>query len=62
MDQFHRDKDGPIARKYGQTRVRSLRRLFGPSFAFGEDAEAKIADVLERLDELSLRQLIMDCK
>jgi hypothetical protein len=62
LDPFHRDKDGTIARKLGKTRVDVLRRKYGPHFAFGESGNAKVADILHRLDELSLRQLIMECR
>ncbi len=35
LDGRHRDKDGEISRKHGNTLVRTLRKLYGPSFASG---------------------------
>ena len=35
LDDRHRDKDGEISRKHGNTLVRTLRRIYGPNFASG---------------------------
>lgn len=35
LDDRHRDKDGEISRKHGNTLVRTLRRIYGQSFASG---------------------------
>ena len=35
IDDRHRDKDGEISRKHGNTLVSTLRRNYGPSFAAG---------------------------
>jgi hypothetical protein len=32
LDQRHRDKDGTIARKHGNTLIRTLRETYGASF------------------------------
>ena len=56
----HRDKNGEISRKNGNTLVSTLRRIYGPSFAAGESEAAKLSDVLAKLHETSLSQLIKD--
>lgn len=35
LDDRHRDKDGEISRKHGNTLVRTLRKIYGQSFASG---------------------------
>jgi hypothetical protein len=58
LDARHRDKDGKISQKHGNTLIGTLRKTYGADFAPGESEKEKLADVLHRLDEPSLRQLI----
>jgi hypothetical protein len=58
LDRRHRLKNGRIARKYGNTYIRTLRVRYGAEFARGEDAERKLIDVLHQLDDQSLGRLI----
>jgi hypothetical protein len=58
LDNRHRDKNGEIARKHGDTRVSTLRETYGPGFAQGMASDEKLVDVLGRLDESSLSQLV----
>jgi hypothetical protein len=60
LDNRHRDKDGRIARKHGNTLIATLRHTYGDGFAREMPADAKLVDVLHRLDEPSLTQLIHD--
>ena len=60
IDDRHRDKNGEISRKHGNTLVGTLRRIYGDSFAAGEADSAKLSDVLEKLHETSLSQMIKD--
>jgi len=60
LDGRHRDKNGEISRKHGNTLIRTLRRTYGPPFAKDYDDDDKLSDVLDRLDEPSLRHLIRD--
>ena len=60
IDDRHRDKSGEISRKHGNTLVGTLRKIYGPSFAAGEPDSAKLEDVLEKMHETSLTQLIED--
>lgn len=56
----HRDRNGEISKKHGNTLVSTLRRVYGDSFARGFDQHEKLADVLHALDETSLSQLVHD--
>ena len=56
----HRDKTGEISRKHGNTLVRTLRRAYGHDFAPGFNDDDKLSDVMEKLDEPSLSQLLRD--
>jgi len=56
----HRDKNGEIGRKHGNTLIRTLRKTYGPGFASGCADDAKLSDVLSKLDDITLRHLIRD--
>ena len=58
LDRRHRDKDGEISKKHGNTLIGTLRETYGPDFARGESDTAKLEDVLHRLDEPSLASLV----
>jgi hypothetical protein len=60
IDTRHRDKNGEISRKHGNTLIRTLRKTYGPGFAPGCADHAKLSDVMAKLDEASLSQLIRD--
>jgi hypothetical protein len=60
FDARHRDKNGEISKKHGNTLISTLRKTYGANFAMGESPNAKLSEVLHRLDEPSLRQLIKD--
>jgi hypothetical protein len=60
IDDRHRAKNGEISRKHGNTLVGTLRKIYGPSFAAGEPDSAKLDDVLSKLHETSLTQLVED--
>jgi hypothetical protein len=60
LDQRHRDKNGEISRKHGNTLIRTLRRVHGPDFANGFKETDTLADVLQTLDEPSLSRLVRD--
>ncbi len=60
FDTRHRDKNGEISRKHGNTLIRTLRKTYGPGFASGCADDAKLSDVLTKLDESSLSHLIRD--
>jgi hypothetical protein len=60
LDGRHRDADGEISRKHGNTQIMTLRETYGKDFAKGEPGAARLKDVLARLDEPSLSKLIAD--
>jgi hypothetical protein len=60
LDNRHRDKNGQIARKHGNTLISTLRQTYGQHFAADCPADAKLVDVLHRLDEPSLTHLVHD--
>ena len=56
----HRDQSGEISQKHGNTLIRTLRKTYGESFAPGCADNAKLSDVLSKLDDTSLGHLIRD--
>jgi hypothetical protein len=56
----HRDKNGEISRKHGNTLMRTLRKIYGAHFAPGCGDMEKLSDVLHKLDEPSLSALVHD--
>ena len=62
LDDRHRDKNGEISKKHGNTLVRTLRKIYGTTFAAGQPETAKLSDVLQQLNDTSLGQLIHDHK
>jgi hypothetical protein len=60
LDDRHRDKHGEISRKHGNTLIGTLRKTYGKSFAAGAGDDEKLSDVLHRLDEHSLSELVRD--
>jgi hypothetical protein len=56
----HRDNNGEISRKHGNTLISTLRRTYGPGFAKGCDDNDKLSEVLHKLDATSLSHLIRD--
>ena len=60
LDHRHRDKDGEISRKHGNTLVGTLRKHYGAGFAPSFKDTDTLAQVLAKLDEPSLSQLVKD--
>jgi len=60
LDNRHRDKNGEISRKHGNTLVRTLREIYGADFAKAFPETKKLSDVLQTLDEPSLSKLVKD--
>jgi hypothetical protein len=58
LDNRHRNKNGQIARKHGNSLISTLRQTYGRHFAPECPADAKLEDVLHRLDEPSLSKLV----
>ena len=62
LDQRHRDKNGEISKKHGNTLMRTLRKIYGTTFAAGQPETAKLSDVLQHLNDTSLSQIVHDHK
>jgi len=61
LDDRHRDKDGEISRKHGNTLVRTLRKIYGQNFASNFSETAKLSEVLaQEPSHVSLSQLRKD--
>ena len=60
LNHRHRNKDGEISGKHGHTLLRTLRKVYGQSFAAGYPETDKPSEVLLKLNETSLRQLRRD--
>jgi hypothetical protein len=60
IDERHRDKNGEISRKHGNTLIRTLRKTYGAHFAQGCADTEKLSAVLQKLDEPSLSTLVHD--
>ena len=46
LDGRHRDKDGDIHRKMGNTRISTLRKTYGDDFAEGWRGDKKLENLL----------------
>jgi hypothetical protein len=58
LDDRHRDKDGEIDRKHGNTRVATLRKTYGDDFLSDWRSDAKLETVLEDAGAESLTELV----
>jgi hypothetical protein len=58
LDGRHRDKDGQIDRKHGNTTVGKLRRTYGDDFLSDFRSDAKLETVLEETGADSLSELV----
>jgi hypothetical protein len=56
----HRDKNGEISRKHGNTLIGTLRKTYGADFAHGCAESDRLSDVLHKMDEPSLSKLVRD--
>lgn len=59
LDQ-HRDPDGAIGQRHGNTVISTLRSIYGPSFAPDCQPTDMLSDVLSELDAISLKHLVDD--
>lgn len=60
LDGRHRDKNGEISKKHGNTLVSTLRKIYGKGFAAGYPDTAQLSEILTQLNETSLSQLRRD--
>ena len=62
LDNRHRDANGEISKKHGNTTIGMLRHTYGEGFAPGVNGNAKPSTVLKELDEPSLTHLVKDLR
>jgi hypothetical protein len=55
LDHRHRDMDGEIRRKNGNTLIGTLRKAYGEDFAKGYRSDMKLETLLEHAGAKSLR-------
>jgi hypothetical protein len=60
LDHRHRNKDGEINGKHGNTLVQTLRKIYGQGFAAGYPGTAKLSEVMLQLNETALSQIRRD--
>jgi hypothetical protein len=60
LDNCHRNQDGQISSKHGNTLIRTLRKVYGQSFAAGYSETEKLREILLNLNQTSLSQLRRD--
>jgi hypothetical protein len=60
LEKRHGTNDGQISSKHGSTLLRTLRKIYGQSFAAGYSETERLSDVLPKLNETSLSQLRRD--
>jgi hypothetical protein len=58
LDDRHRDKDGTIDRKQGNTRVATLRETYGENFGNEVRGDAKLKTLLERTGDETLKDYL----
>jgi hypothetical protein len=58
LDGRHRNADGEISRKHGNTKIGTLRQIYGPGFAEGRRSDMKLSNLLSQNDAKSLSQYL----
>ena len=54
LDGRHRDENGQISRKHGNTRVDTLRQTYGDNFAAGARGDMHLKTLLDKTETKSL--------
>ncbi|MBO9711583.1 hypothetical protein [Sphingomonas sp.] len=60
LDGRHRNADGTISRKHGNTQVSTQRETYGDGFAEGARGDMKLSTLLKREGAESLSELLKD--
>jgi hypothetical protein len=60
VDHRYRARNGEISRRHGKTEVKMLRKVYGVNFALYFLPNARLAEIVDMLDENSLMQLVSD--
>jgi hypothetical protein len=59
-DSKQADRNGAIARQYGDTELRTLRNMYGKGFAHDFPDHAKLSELVGRIEASALSQLHRD--
>jgi hypothetical protein len=62
LDDRHRDNNGQIREKNGNTRIDTLRETYGENFAAGMRGDAHLSTLLDRTDTNSLSDYLKNQK
>lgn len=62
LDGRMRDQDGDIRQKRSDTKVKTLRNIYGPDFAPGYRSDTRLGSVLDREGVRTLDQLLKKSK
>jgi hypothetical protein len=62
LDGRHRDQNGQIDRKHGNTRVDTLRQTYGDDFAAGHRGDTRLDTLLRESGKPSLSKYLKDKK
>ena len=60
LDNRHRDNSGQTREKNGNTRIDTLRDIYGPDFASGLRGDAHLRTLLDRTGNNSLSEYLKD--
>jgi hypothetical protein len=58
LDNRHRDADGRISEKHGNTLIGTLRETYGDNFAEGRRSDMKLSTLLDQSDATSLSEYL----
>jgi hypothetical protein len=58
LDARYRDENGEIRKKNGNTRIDTLREIYGEHFGDGMRGDAKLETLLERTGQTSLSEYL----
>ena len=58
LDGRHRDKGGAISKKHGNTKVGTLRKEYGHTFAKGRRSDMMLKTLLEETKSASLHEYL----
>jgi hypothetical protein len=54
------EKNGRIAREFGDTEILTLRNIYGRAFAVGVPEHMKLSELIDRMEECGLWQLVQN--
>ena len=60
LDNRHRDENGRISEKHGNTQIGTLREIYGEDFAEGRRADMHLSTLLQESGAGSLSQYLKD--